>query len=651
MKNNDYEFAIIRFNEDKITAVDSTFISRLDKYANKEGFNYYINNTEYKNINPEELKNIKYALVFTYKSNKESKLTYSKIYWCKFKFEYGKPNNKAVLIALYDTDSDIVIENAASSILLDIENDFEEDKYITIEYSPKIFEQFKIFNKTNTTTPFNEPVYKAKESEKELDSLAQRNEYCLRVYNLKIPTADDRTEYQRDYDRILYSKAFRRLADKTQVFSSSKGDHYRIRMTHTMIVCQIARSISDALKLNTSLTEAIALGHDLGHTPFGHVGERTLNDILNSKDKSVGGFKHNYQGLRVVSKLENQYTDIDGLDLSYQVLDGIYKHTSAADDVCLEKLIDDEDLIHYISQSSQAVTLEGQVVAVADEIAQRSHDIDDAITSKLLTLEEFNNYLELNKFKNLKDKIDEVENRLDNENIKIISDKTELISAQISSAIIKFFIKDVIDESKLRIKDFKENNGEKLGTPYIISEKLISFSKDGERICDYLEKVVNNSIITSNEVSTTDQNSKLIIEALFKAYLNDPKLLHTGTKKRIYADFFNKYDKGIKNLIPLTESNYKALTKEFNNIIACDPDIIKTKKAKEQEDDETEKEKTEEKENTDSSNNEDIKEPTEEYKLKYKILLRNICDFIAGMTDTYALNEYKKIYQNTLFGN
>lgn len=645
MKNNDYKFAIIRFNEDKITAVDSTFISRLDKYANAEGFNYYINNTEYKNINPEELKNIKYALVFTYKSNKECKLTYSKIYWCKFKFEYGTPNNKAVLIALYDTDSDTVIENAASSILLDIENDFEEDKYITIEYSPKIFEQFKIFNKTNTATPFNEPTYEAKESEMELDSLAQRNEYCLRVYNLKIPAADDRTEYQRDYDRILYSKAFRRLADKTQVFSSSKGDHYRIRMTHTMIVCQIARSISDALKLNTCLTEAISLGHDLGHTPFGHVGERTLNDILNSKDKSVGGFKHNYQGLRVVSKLENQYTDIDGLDLSYQVLDGIFKHTSSKDSVLLEEFIDNQELIDYINKSKYAVTLEGQVVAVADEIAQRSHDIDDAITSKLLTLEEFNNYLELNKFKNLKDKIDEVESRLDNENIKIVSDRTELISAQISSAIIKFFIKDVIDESKLRIKDFKENNGEKLEAPYIISEKLISFSKDGERICDYLEKVVNNSIITSNEVSTTDQNSKLIIEALFKAYLNDPKLLHTGTKKRIYADFFNKYDKGIKNLIPLTESNYKALTKEFDNIIACDPDILKQKKAKEQEKGETEKE------NTDSSNNEDIKEPTEEYKLKYKILLRNICDFIAGMTDTYALNEYKKIYQNTLFGN
>lgn len=614
MKDNHYKFAIIKFNEEKLNTTESNFTNRLEKHIQSDGFNYFINNKEYKNIQEQDLENIEYALVLTYKKDENNEPVLLKIYWCQFRFERTKPKNKLILNALYDSDADTVIENAASCILLDIENDFEENTYITIEYSPKIFEQFQIFMKPYKDTTNKERTYEAKESETGLDSLAQRNEYCLRTYNLKDPASNDRTEYLRDYDRIVYSKALRRLANKTQVFSSSKGDHYRVRMTHTMIVCQIARSISDALHLNTGLAQAIALGHDLGHTPFGHAGERALNDLLHSEDKNAGGFNHNYQGLRVVSKLENQYTEIDGLDLSYQVLDGIFKHTSAKKDVSLEAFIENQkSLLDYISQSEYAVTLEGQVVAAADEIAQRSHDIDDAITSKLLTLEDFNNYLELNKFKDLKKKIDEIEDRLADENIKIISDKTELISAQISSAIIKFFIEDVCDQSRKEMKSFKERNGDELQPPYILREKLINFSESGAHICEYLEKVVKNSIITSNEVSTTDQNARSIISALFHTYLDNPKLLHNGTKRRIYADFANQYHKkNIKNLIPLTGSSDKALTKEFNKIKQhCD----------------------------------------EEYTLKYRILLRNICDFIAGMTDTYALNEYKRICQNTPLHN
>ena len=406
-----------------------------------------------------------------------------------------------------------------------------------------------------------------------------------------------------------------------------------------MIVCQIARSISDALKLNTNLAEAIALGHDLGHTPFGHVGERTLKDILNSKDKSVGGFKHNYQGLRVVSKLENQYTDIDGLDLSYQVLDGIYKHTSADKDVCLEKFIDDENLIHYIRQSSQAVTLEGQVVAVADEIAQRSHDIDDAITSGLLTIEEFIDYLQLSKFDPINCRIKKFEKRMNNENVKLTSDRIELESAQISSKIVKFFIEDVVHASEEKIKNYISKHEKELNDPYIIKENLISFSKNGEKICEYLKIILKNIILSSDEVSINDDNARVIIKGLFDAYIREPKLLHRGTKMRIYKDFVE--NPKISNFIPLLDGNPKLIDEEFDRIKACDPDIKKDKVQGE----------SKIKGKTDSSNNEDIKEPTEEYKLKYKILLRNICDFIAGMTDTYALNEYKKIYQNTLFGN
>lgn len=161
-----------------------------------------------------------------------------------------------------------------------------------------------------------------------------------------------RTEFQRDRDRILHSKAFRRLKHKTQVFLSPGGDHYRTRLTHTLEVTQIARTVSRALLLNEDLTEAIALGHDLGHTPFGHAGERIL-------DKKTGHFQHNEQSLRVVELLEN---DGEGLNLTFEVRDGILHHKS----------------------DGTPSTLEGEVVSLADRIAYLNHDIDDAVRAGLL---------------------------------------------------------------------------------------------------------------------------------------------------------------------------------------------------------------------------------------------------------------------------
>ena len=161
---------------------------------------------------------------------------------------------------------------------------------------------------------------------------------------------DLRSEFQRDRDRILHSKTFRRLKHKTQVFLSPTGDHYRTRLTHTLEVSQVARTIARALRLNEDLVEAISLGHDLGHTPFGHAGERTLNSLMQA------GFEHNKQSLRVVDVLEK-------LNLTYEVRDGILCHTG----------------------SRQAETLEGQIVRYADRIAYINHDIDDAIRAGILS--------------------------------------------------------------------------------------------------------------------------------------------------------------------------------------------------------------------------------------------------------------------------
>lgn len=166
-----------------------------------------------------------------------------------------------------------------------------------------------------------------------------------------------RTEFQRDRDRIIHCKSFRRLKYKTQVFLSPEGDHYRTRLTHTLEVAQIARTISRALRLNEDLTEAIALGHDLGHTPFGHIGESVLNSVLPK------GFRHNVQSVRVVEKLENGG---EGLNLTKEVRDGILNHT----------------------KDGRAMTLEGRVVSYADRIAYINHDIDDAIRAGVLSPED-----------------------------------------------------------------------------------------------------------------------------------------------------------------------------------------------------------------------------------------------------------------------
>lgn len=162
-----------------------------------------------------------------------------------------------------------------------------------------------------------------------------------------IEPCDIRTEYQRDRDRIIHSKSFRRLMHKTQVFLAPEGDHYRTRLTHTLEVSQIARSIARALRLNEDLTEAIALGHDLGHTPFGHSGEKVLNEIM------FGGFRHYEQSLRVVDVLEGDC----GLNLTYEVRDGIVNHAG----------------------ENEAATLEGRIIKLADRIGYINHDIDDAV--------------------------------------------------------------------------------------------------------------------------------------------------------------------------------------------------------------------------------------------------------------------------------
>ena len=191
------------------------------------------------------------------------------------------------------------------------------------------------------------------------------------------PTRDD---FQRDRDRIVHSTAFRRLVYKTQVFLNHEGDLFRTRMTHSLEVAQLARSIARSLRLNEDLTETIALAHDLGHTPFGHAGQDALNDCMTAH----GGFEHNLQSLRVVDWLEHRYPDHDGLNLSFETREGILKHCSAANARLLEAAEPGGVARRFIDGTQPS--LEAQLANLADEIAYNAHDIDDGVRSGLLTL-------------------------------------------------------------------------------------------------------------------------------------------------------------------------------------------------------------------------------------------------------------------------
>ena len=297
----------------------------------------------------------------------------------------------------------------------------KEEKYYKIELLD--IDSFNLNNTEKCIKEINQknkkPNEKYEEIMKSIDKLegklrlsAQRSRYVKRVID-KGDIRENRTEFQRDWERIIHSKSFRRLEDKAQIYTLSKGDHFRSRLTHTLEVAQIARGIARELNLNEDLVEAIALGHDLGHTPFGHVGERTLNEILENEDVK-GGFKHNFQGVKVVNYLEEKYGEFEGIDLTYQVIEGILKHTKvcSCDD---NKLCNknkkreglncknnnykiknflcngEEEELHL--EYNFATTLEGQAVAIADEIAQRAHDLDDGIASGIINEEKFLNEL------------------------------------------------------------------------------------------------------------------------------------------------------------------------------------------------------------------------------------------------------------------
>ena len=348
-----------------------------------------------------------------------------------------------------------------------------------------------------------------------------------------------RTPYQRDRDRVIHSTAFIRLKHKTQVFVNTSGDHFRTRITHSLEVAQIARTLAKYFNLNEDLCETLSLSHDLGHTPFGHAGEDSLNECMDQ----YGGFDHNIQTLRIVSILENKYYNFKGLNLSLETIDGLVKHNGPIkNSTKLDSILGKnffKNKINYETSSS----LEAQLSAISDDIAYNSHDLEDGLRANLYTINDLKNIPILSEIV-IKHK-------------KFIESKgTDLVLRQVIRDTINEMVKDVIKNTK---KNLKEKKIKSINDIYRHKNLLVNFSK---------------------EMNKFDQKIKFFLRE--RMYFSKNVLKKTLMGKKIIKFLFLKIKKNPSKFIKKTNYNKS-------------------------------------------------------------ILERNICDFIAGMTDRYAINLYNSL--------
>ena len=278
-----------------------------------------------------------------------------------------------------------------------------------------------------------------KKSNNQLSKLAVSKQSKGRFFREKITFL--RNDFQRDRDRIIHSTAFRRLKHKTQVFVNTTGDHFRTRITHSLEVSQIARTLSKYFNLNEDLSETLSLAHDLGHTPFGHAGEEALNNCM----RNYGGFDHNIQTLRIITILENRYYSFKGLNLSIETLDGLIKHNGPVKDLTkFNKILGKNFFKNKINYSLNS-SLEAQIASISDDIAYNSHDLEDGLKSNLFKLSHLKNIPILNKIitKHIK---------------KLNKHSIDLVIRQVIREIINEMVKDVILTTNKNISFYKIKN-------------------------------------------------------------------------------------------------------------------------------------------------------------------------------------------------
>ena len=333
-----------------------------------------------------------------------------------------------------------------------------------------------------------------------------------------------RTPFQRDRDRIIHSASFRRLKHKTQVFVNTEGDHYRTRITHSMEVAQIARSIARYLNLNEDLAETLSLAHDLGHTPFGHAGEDSLDECM----QDHGGFDHNLQTLRIIMFLENKYIKFNGLNLSIETLEGLLKHNGPVDNL---NLVDDligirnfKGMINFNTYPS----LEAQISAISDDIAYNNHDIQDGINANLFKLEEL---VEIDFFKDIYKKY---KKKINKHNYKVAT-------YQIIRDSIDQMIKDLINNTK---NNLRLNNIKKFKDINKTSFLMVNFSDKIKNSENEIRNFLRAKMYNNKSVLAKNNKGKLIIKKLFNKIKQNPKKFISNQqlskgKYRAISDFIS----------------------------------------------------------------------------------------------------------------
>jgi dGTPase len=324
-----------------------------------------------------------------------------------------------------------------------------------------------------------------------------------------------RTPFQRDRDRVVHSIAFRRLKHKTQVFISSAGDHYRTRLTHSLEVAQISRSIARTLKLDEDLAECLALAHDLGHPPFGHTGEDVLKECMARFD----GFDHNAQTLRVLTRLERRHAAFDGLNLTWETLEGVVKHNgplTGEGKAALPAAIVEYAREHDLWLSSHA-GLEAQVAAVADDIAYNNHDVDDGLRAGLISFDQARDLPLVGRM------LRAVEKAWPNA-------APDIQIAEAVSALIGEMVTDVVDETRRRLAELKPASADDIRHA---GRQIADFSEPMRRKLDGLRDFLYRNVYRHHTVNRARSQAKRIVRALFELFYAEPETLPAEWQNRL----------------------------------------------------------------------------------------------------------------------
>ena len=326
-----------------------------------------------------------------------------------------------------------------------------------------------------------------------------------------------RTAHQRDRDRIIHSTAFRRLKHKTQVFVNTSEDHYRTRITHSLEVAQISRTLAKHFFLNEDLCETLSLAHDLGHTPFGHAGEESLNECM----ELFGGFDHNIQTIRIVTQLENKYYNFKGLNLSIETLDGMIKHNGPVNDLTNYDKILGKNYFKNKINFTNSPSIESQIASISDDIAYNSHDLEDGLRANLFELEDLKFIPVLSEiiYKHKKN---------------LIKKDKELVLRQIVRDVINEMVKDIINNTK---KILKKENLKSIRDVYKTKTPIVCFSNKMNNFDISIKSFLKENMYLSKNVLQKTNKGKKIIKFLFSHIRKNPrKFLKKENIKKNYIE-------------------------------------------------------------------------------------------------------------------